>query len=761
MLSFKKSDNYLVWGIKGTVFLIPFIPLVVTPSALFPYITGKNFAFRILVEFAAALWLPLILVYKQYRPNNSPMLISILLFTFIVGFADLFGVSPYNSFWSNYERMEGYITILHLTLFFMIISSVLRSKKDWMIFFNILVIVSMFVSSYALVASLQDIHSPQFALIYGQRIYGTIGNPTFLASYLMLSIFITLILIFKTQRRPLKFFYILLIGINTIAIYYSSSRGSILGVIFGAGILGLINIVEKINPTGKKLVRKAVLAFFGILIVLSVSFISFRNADFIKQDRTLSRFANMLSDDSVQNRINTWKFAWQGIKERPVLGWGQENFKGIYTVNPLPFIYEQVWFDRAHNIVIDWLINAGILGLFSYLAIYGMVYYVLWNSFQKKTIPKNEALVIVTALNIYFIQNLFTFDTINSYLLFIAILSYADTRYSIKESTNLMEFVGAKKAIIKPVYLIVPSLLLFSIVFYNVNYKPYKESTFIHLVNASGKDNSYKNILNDLNGALLLNTFGDDNVRQVMNSISFSILQFDSLKQPGAMEFIERTVVELEKGIGRNRYNLDYLTDVMFLYNTITRYEPSFLDHAESFIRACININPRYDRPYFILADTLARKKDYEEAIEIAGGIAAQDPVNSVKYFELALIAILSSRDDIAFNALEKVKEIRMSEYGYLSEDKDKFLDLGESRRLAQIYFDTNRFNDAIHFYQQALAYLKETGPEAAVVHFKLANMFQIVGERENAVKEIKQAAEIDPGNFAGIVDQFINSLNK
>jgi O-antigen ligase/tetratricopeptide (TPR) repeat protein len=756
MVSFKKIDYYLVRGIKGAMFLIPFIPLIVTPSILFPYITGKNFAFRILVEFAAALWVPLILIYKQYRLNNSPMLISILFFTFIVGLADLFGVSPYNSFWSNYERMEGYITILHLTVFFMIISSVLKDKKDWIIFFNIFVVVSMLVSSYALLASLQGTNSPQFAMIYGQRIYGTIGNPPFLASYLMSSVFIALILIFNTQRRFLKFFYIFSISINAVAVYYSSSRGPILAAVIGVGTMGLIYLFEKINPPGEKLVRKAVLSLVGVFIILSVSFVSFRNADILKQDRTLSRFSTIFSDDSALGRIKTWKLAWEGIEERPILGWGQENFKGIYTVNPIPFDEDQVWFDRAHNIVIDWLVNAGILGLFSYLAIFGSAFYVLWTAIQKKTILRKEALTIVTALTVYFIQNLFTFDTINSYLLFIALLAYLDNSYYMKKATELTEL---NKSIIKSKYVILPSVLLFAIVFYHVNYKPFKESKFIQTITSSSKDNSYLNILDELNSALSLKTFGDDNVRQVMSSMSFSILHSNSLKQPGALDFIEKTVEELEKGIGRNRLNLEYLTDVMLLYNYISREEPSFIDHTESLIRACINFNPRYERPYFMLADTLARKNDYEQAIAIAGNIAAQHPINSVKYFELALIAILSSRDDVASSALEKVKAIRMTEHDYPNADKNILLSVGELIIIAQIYLDANRFYDAIHSYEQ-VAYLQEISPQAARTHFIIANIFHMVGDRENAVKAVKKAAEIDPENFAGKVAPFINSLN-
>ena len=104
---------------------------------VFPYITGKNFAFRIIIELAAVFWISLLASNKDFRPKNSLITISVLLFTFIVGLSDIFGVSPYNSFWSNYERMEGYITILHVTLYFIIIKSILKTKNDWKGFFGI------------------------------------------------------------------------------------------------------------------------------------------------------------------------------------------------------------------------------------------------------------------------------------------------------------------------------------------------------------------------------------------------------------------------------------------------------------------------------------------------------------------------------------------------------------------------------------------------------------------------------------------------
>src|SRR5260221_14030643 len=90
------------------IFIIPFIPLIVANSLFFPFITGKNFTFRIVVEIVFAAWLLLALTNKAYRPRRSWMLYLLTAFVVIMALADAQGIYPYKSFWSNYERMEGW-----------------------------------------------------------------------------------------------------------------------------------------------------------------------------------------------------------------------------------------------------------------------------------------------------------------------------------------------------------------------------------------------------------------------------------------------------------------------------------------------------------------------------------------------------------------------------------------------------------------------------------------------------------------------------
>src|ERR1035437_4695298 len=126
-----KTNNFLRNSVVFLLFLVPLFPLIVANSYFFPFITGKAFAFRIVVEMAFAFWL--ILLYKdhQYAPRWNSMTVLVTVFTFAVLIADLLGVNAIRSIWSNNERMEGWLTIVHLWAYFILLTSMFKEKKWW------------------------------------------------------------------------------------------------------------------------------------------------------------------------------------------------------------------------------------------------------------------------------------------------------------------------------------------------------------------------------------------------------------------------------------------------------------------------------------------------------------------------------------------------------------------------------------------------------------------------------------------------------
>src|SRR5690606_16723118 len=151
--------DLLRWLVYGSVFAIPFVLLYVSSFMFFPYITGKNFAFRMLVEVAFASWLLLAMIDKSWRPRVSYILYAVLNLLGVMFIANIFGEYAPKSFWSNYERMEGWVTLLHFAMYFVVLGSVIRTEKLWNYFFNTALVAAVIMSGFALaqVAGVADI----------------------------------------------------------------------------------------------------------------------------------------------------------------------------------------------------------------------------------------------------------------------------------------------------------------------------------------------------------------------------------------------------------------------------------------------------------------------------------------------------------------------------------------------------------------------------------------------------------------------------
>ena len=782
MPSISRTESFLLHFTKFVIYLVPFVPLYIAPSIMFPYITGKNFAFRILVELAAASWLGLIAVNKEYRLRNSAMVLSVLVFTFIVGLADLFGVNPYNSFWSNYERMEGYITVLHLVLYFLIIKNIFRTRKDWILFFSIYVTVSVFVSLFAVIEPLSVIQAENYIEEYGTRRASTIGNPPFLASYLVLSSFLGLILIVMTKKIYLKLLYLLSVAINSIVIYVTASRGAILAAVIGATVIGSSLFLRKLGDSNIKRVKKnAVSSIVALLILVPVIFFAYQNYDVIKKNKTISRFAMMFnSDPSVETRFYTWKIAWNGIKENPVMGWGQENFTGVYSVNPIPHEGKLVWMDRAHNIIIDWLINAGMLGLLSYLAIYGTVFYNLWNNLKRKIISENETIIIATAIVAYFIQNLFTFDTINSYLIFFTLIAYVDNIASMRSPSflnlhNTMNFNANAKSICATLI----ALSAIAYISYQINYNPVRQLTAYSQISMSlPQYTSFSKLLDDFKKALSYRSLGDNYIREQMAGASKQILQNQLYRQEGAMELIQATLEEMEKGIASERNNLEYISHAYSFYELLASYDPSSIPRAEALIEKSLRINPSYSRIAMQRVDLYFLKKDYDKAYVMLREYVDQNPTNSGRQFQLALAAILTHREDEMKKTLENIKNQRMLANEEMSVSSRPIFTLKQLYQLAEAHLEVLNYKDALTYYSEILSIMsgnedikryfvrddirplrdEEKNSIKAELHLQIAKIFNALGERENAVREARQALKLDPVKFKEEVKILLNN---
>lgn len=429
-------NKYLKWTAVTALCAALFAPLIVADSLFFPYIVGKSLFFKAMTEIALAAWLLLALRDSAYRPRMSSLMWAFVAFVTVVGLADMFGQAPMKSIWSNFERMEGLVTIVHVFAYFFVASAVLTTERLWKRFFECSMVASAMVSIYALFQMWGWVSASSG----GARLDATLGNATYLAVYMLFSAFIAAVLAFKESVLWKRVGLAILGILNIVILFNTGTRGAILGVLGGLMVTGLLVALFDRAERSKRIVAGSIV---GAVILLVLGFMGVRNTDFVKNSSTLGRFASLSLDDAkTQARYYIWPMAIEGWKERPVLGWGQENFNYVFNERYHPKLYgQEQWFDRAHNAPLDWLVAAGALGFVGYLSLFGLALWLLWRrSPQTSFVEKSLFTGLLAA---YLFNNLFVFDNTVSYLMFAGVLAYIHfgaTRLSVPVKADGEEF---------------------------------------------------------------------------------------------------------------------------------------------------------------------------------------------------------------------------------------------------------------------------------------------------------------------------------
>lgn len=462
-MNLEKTLRYIV--LTG-VFALPFVVTIVWATFFFPYVVGKNFTFRIIIEIIFGAWVLLALLNAEYRPRLNVLLISVIAFVGIVALADVLGENFYKSFWSNFERMEGLVTLLHLLAYVIVAGTVMVKEELWLWFWRISLGISFFIALHTFVQSLSS---------DSIRLFSTLGNPIYLAVYALFHVFIALLLSARDgATRNERLLYMAVLVTQLIALYLTATRGATLGLVIGLFITGCGILY---SYRSEKRSRTIAVVGIAILVLVIGSFGLARNSDFVQGNGTLKRFSNLsLSDSTVFARTVIWGMAWEGVKEKPILGWGQENFNLAFAKYYDPRMYAQEqWFDRTHNVVFDWLIASGVLGLLAYISIFLSLLWCLYKSVHFNAVQK---WLFVGLLVAYGLSNLTVFDTITSYILFFSIIVwvYASAFYSsnVREESSLrVPEISNKMGLL----IGAPAIVVFSIVlFWFVNVGPMQVS---------------------------------------------------------------------------------------------------------------------------------------------------------------------------------------------------------------------------------------------------------------------------------------------
>ncbi|MDP3993624.1 MAG: O-antigen ligase family protein [Candidatus Doudnabacteria bacterium] len=443
-------------------------PLFIDNGFFFPFISTKVFFFRAVVEAMLLAYLFLNFVSEEYRLKVNWLVILTVFFIVIASISSALGGNFYQSFWGDVERGEGIILWLHLLALLVILTSVVRSERAWagLLDTSLGVGILMGLFGFGQAFGLKGLLATS-----GSRVDATLGNAAFFGTYLLFQIMFALYLFKYRGARGLKIYYLALAAAFAVLIPMTQTRGALIGLV--AGIFLAAPLLYWLNRD-KKSVRYGSIA--GVLaILIAVGFLYFsRERPFVQENSVLRRMTSISTQEkTAQTRLLTWKAAWNGWREKFLLGGGVDNFDVVFNKNFPAVFYEDpgsvVWYDRAHNVVLDRGATTGILGLLVFLALFIYPAYYFWKMALRDRERSFYGVLFLSFLAAYLIQDLFIFESIATYIILFFTLAFWGALFlPAFERVNVM---ASRKAWVS---LFVIYLLAFGPILYKVNFYPAK-----------------------------------------------------------------------------------------------------------------------------------------------------------------------------------------------------------------------------------------------------------------------------------------------
>ncbi len=369
----------LLLGIWAGVALLCLTPFVVTQSTGFPFVVGKALYSRALIEIICALWAVLALYAPGYRPRWSWVLALLGAGLAASLLSAAFGVSFGRSIWSTYERMQGVLDQAHWVALAVVLVSVLRTPESWRALFTVHLAASVGIAA---LATLRYFELDAFSHISNVperswRMEASFGNSAFLGAYALVSSILALGLAswsFATcwgasagRRWAGRTFWVFAAMANLWTLTLSGALASFLGLLAGVGFVALLYLLFGRARRG----RYAAGGVVGLLAVAGIGLgwlFFFGSASLPDSSPLLTRLnAASVSGFTTRSRLAAWETGYQGFLDRPLLGWGPENFIVPFGRYGTGLGATMVIHDNAHNDLIEQAATKGIVGLAVYV----------------------------------------------------------------------------------------------------------------------------------------------------------------------------------------------------------------------------------------------------------------------------------------------------------------------------------------------------------------------------------------------------------
>lgn len=388
-----------------------FAPLIVSEVFLFQYnIPRLVWLFATVFLFGLAF---IVVRRGEYQASIKWIDVALASFVGIIWVSLLFAVEVYQGIWSSIGRNTGASTYLLVLVWYLLMRSAMWTQQEWRRLFNTTIVVTGIAAVWGILEYVTArIATGETAL----RISGPAGNSLIMANYLAPYLFVAAFMLserVKLIRSSLHYYIVILIGILiVIATALTFSRSSYLGVI--VGVICCAGYVWSLIKTGNH--KRAFIYVGGALVAVVIVYGALMTAVGSNSSAILQRLSiSRESFSTLQTRFLNWQIALNAIKERPIFGWGWENYRIAADKHFDPTLAEHSYYetriDKPHNIFLEIWVTTGTVGLFIFL---GLLYVVVTSIHRLKknsVVSEFGSWILYGFLTAYIVQGFFAFET--------------------------------------------------------------------------------------------------------------------------------------------------------------------------------------------------------------------------------------------------------------------------------------------------------------------------------------------------------------
>lgn len=726
-------DRFSFYMTGGIALVFVAVPLVFWHGVFFPYTFIKTILFFVLTELLFAVWIVFAVAHKEYRPRFSAVTGALLLFLICMGIASYSGVDWSKSVWSEYERMIGFVTWLHMGAFFLVLSSVVRKDTEWRMIGKAVIGTAAVV---ALIAVWQGFTTSELSV-------STIGNAAYLSSYIVPIFFLVCMFALQEKRFTKRLWlYIGLLILFLGALIFTQARAGVVGLLSGGGIGALLflfwgNSQEHTWGLQNKILKKyaSVAILFVLILFGSMVFLSSEN-----MYQLPGPFAGLF-DFSLESRTTTgrflvWNIAWEGWKERFFFGWGPENFSILFNAHYKPELYMvEPWFDRAHNFIFDYGSTMGIAGLLMYVGMFGAACYMMIDKWKRGMVPFWHMAMICSLVGAHLAQNLFTFDTISSLVVVLGVLSWSSF---CQRNENNMPTTGIQDTkSMRHVFVAgaVAIFLMGTAGYYTVA-RPLFANISMHrgweLLRTGGGDEA---AIAEFEKSISYNTRYSVDARRFAAEYVFEFLKQEGNRADEPLQRLMNYAIEkMTQNIAAEPDNVKWVMYRGELYSLFAqKFDVSFAKKAEEDFMRARDMSSGRPQIYLELAQVYKMQGDTDKAWEYVDYVIRTVPNFSFGHLNALVLAIETG------NTLRETEE--RSWLGGESELRDE--------AIRDAYFKVRRYKDAVKIQEQIVRFADKEYQSSpayrAIFYAHLAALYQYANDTENARQAAYKVLELDP----------------